>query len=187
MARILPEMVPDSPLRSRQRRTGLVTAVLVSVGIAVRSEFFGPAKPDAMSYVAVAFVVLADVAVVIYGWRAHDGFLVRPTRSVRRRTLLRRGQPFRQGGQGAAYGRDLAAGTGGAPVLAGRWPALRAASRLMPGPAGRRWLAEAQSLLSEVDAGQRQAAARSYLRSVPRLALMMWLAELSRRARRHLR
>lgn len=187
MASTLPEIVPDSPMRARQRRTGLVFAVLISIGIAVRSEFFGPAKPDAMSYVAVAFIFLADVAVVIYGWRAHDGFLVRPSRSVRLPRPLRRRQPFRHGGEGAAYGRGPAAGAGGAPVLAGRWPALHAASRLMPGPAGRRWLAEAQSLLSEVDAGRRQAAARSYLRSVPRLVLMMWLAELSRRARRRLR
>jgi hypothetical protein len=187
MARTLPEIVPDSPPRARQRRAGLVTAVLISTGIAVHSEFFGPVKPDAMSYVAIAFIVVANVGVVVYGWRAHDGFLVRPTRSVRLPRPWRRGRPFRHGGEGAAYGRGPAAGAGSAPLLAGRWPALHAASRLMPGPAGRRWLAEAQSLLSEVDARQRQAAARSYLRSAPRLVLMMWLAELSRRARRRLR
>jgi hypothetical protein len=187
MARTLPEIVPDSPLRARRRRAGLVTVVSISTGIAVRSEFFGPVKPDAMSYVAVAFIFVANVGVVIYGWRAHDGFLVRPTRPVRRGRPFRLGQLFRHGGEGAAYGSGPAAGAGSAPVMAGRWPALRAASRLMPGPAGRRWLAEAQSLLSEVDAGQRQAAARSYLRSVPGLVLMMWLAELSRRARRRLR
>ena len=187
MPRMLPEMLRDTPLRARQRRIGLVSAVLISTGIAVRAEFFGPVKPDAMSFVAVAFIFVANVGIATFGWRAHDGFLVRPTRPVRLRRPFRRGQQFRHGGEGAVYGRGPAAGAGSAPVIAGRWPALRAASRLMPGPAGRRWLAEAQSLLSEVDAGQRQAAARSYLRSVPGLVLMMWLAELSRRARRRLR
>ncbi len=187
MARILPAMVPDSPLRARQRRIRLGTAGLISTGIAIHSEFFGPAKPNAMSYVVVAVICLPNVALLIYGWRTHDEFLVRPARSVRLSRLLRRGQPSRPGREGAAYGRGPAAGAWSAPVTAGRWPALRAASRLMPGPAGRRWLAEAQSLLAEADAGQRQAAVRSYLRSVPRLVLMMWLAELARHARRHLR
>jgi len=187
MPRMLPEMLRDTPLRARQRRIGLVSAVLISTGIAVRAEFFGPVKPDAMSFVAVASIFVANVGIATFGWRAHDGFLVRPTRPVRLRRPFRRGQQFRHGGEGAVYGRGPAAGAGSAPVIAGRWPALCAASRLMPGPAGRRWLAEAQSLLSEVDAGQRQAAARSYLRSVPRLVLMMWLAELSRHVRRRLR
>ena len=200
MPRTLPEMVPDSPSRARQRRAGLITAVLISSGIAVRSEFFGSAKPDAMSYVAVAFIFVANIGVVVFGWRAHDGFLVRPNRRgrpgqlVRPSRLLRRGGLARRGRDGAAYGTSPAAGAGRVPATPDRWettadcwPALRAASRLMPGPAGRRWLAEAVSLLSELDAGRRRAAERSYLRSAPRLVLMMWIAELSRRARRRLR
>jgi hypothetical protein len=47
-------------------------------------------------------------------------------------------------------------------------------SRLMPGPAGRRWLAEAESLLSEIAPDRRGSAIRSYLLSAPRLAVMMW-------------
>ena len=47
---------------------------------------------------------------------------------------------------------------------------LAMVSRLMPGSAGRRWLAEAESLLSEVTAARRGAAVRSYLLSAPRLA-----------------
>jgi hypothetical protein len=57
-------------------------------------------------------------------------------------------------------------------------------SRLMPASAGRRWLAEAESLLAEVTSSQRGAAVRSYMRSAPRLAAMMWVHELLRRARR---
>ena len=60
---------------------------------------------------------------------------------------------------------------------------LRAVARLMPPAAGRRWLAEADSLLFEVPAGRRGKVVRSYLLSAPRLVLMMWAAELSRRPR----
>ena len=49
--------------------------------------------------------------------------------------------------------------------------------------AGRRWLAEAESLLAEVAAARRGAANRSYLLSAPRLPVMMWAREFLRRAR----
>jgi hypothetical protein len=52
----------------------------------------------------------------------------------------------------------------------------------MPAAASRRWLAEADSLLFEMAAGQRRKAVRSYLLSAPRLLAMMWAGELSRRA-----
>ena len=64
-----------------------------------------------------------------------------------------------------------------------RWRTLAAVSRLMPASAGRRWLAEAGSLLAEVPAARRGAAVRSYLRSAPRLAVMMWARAVLRRAR----
>jgi hypothetical protein len=57
------------------------------------------------------------------------------------------------------------------------------ASRLMPGSAGRRWLTEAESVLSEIAAARRGAAVRSYLLSAPRLMVMMWAREILRRAR----
>ena len=53
---------------------------------------------------------------------------------------------------------------------------LAVVSRLMPRPAGRRWLAE-------VTAARRGTAVRSYLLSAPRLAVMMWTREVLRRAR----
>jgi hypothetical protein len=55
-------------------------------------------------------------------------------------------------------------------------------SRMMPTPSGQRWLAEAESLLSEIAAARRGAAVRSYLRSAPRLTVMMWAHDLLRRA-----
>jgi hypothetical protein len=53
----------------------------------------------------------------------------------------------------------------------------------MPPAAGRRCLAEADSLPFEVSAGRRGKVVRSYLLSARRLMLMMWAAELSRRPR----
>jgi predicted nucleic acid-binding Zn ribbon protein len=79
-----------------------------------------------------------------------------------------------------AHGRDA---DGPAAVAAHRWHTLVIVSRLMPRQAGRRWLAEAESLLSEIPAFQRDAAIRSYLVSAPRLAVMMWVRESQRRAR----
>jgi hypothetical protein len=58
---------------------------------------------------------------------------------------------------------------------------LAAMSRLMPGAAGRRWLAEAESVLAEVAPTKRRKAVRSYVLSAPRLALIMWTRELRRR------
>jgi hypothetical protein len=57
-------------------------------------------------------------------------------------------------------------------------------SRMMPGPAGRRWLAEAESVLWEITAARRSAAVRSYLLSGPRVAAVMWACACLRRVRR---
>jgi hypothetical protein len=64
------------------------------------------------------------------------------------------------------------------------WPTLVVLSQVMPRSAGRRWLAEASSLLSEITGARRGAAVRSYLVSAPRLVVMMWAREVSRRLRR---
>jgi hypothetical protein len=64
-----------------------------------------------------------------------------------------------------------------------RWRALVTVSRLMPRSAGRRWLAEAESLLAEITDARRQAAIRSYLLPAPRLAMMMWARVVLRWAR----
>jgi hypothetical protein len=78
-------------------------------------------------------------------------------------------------------GRDDVDGPVGEAVRG--WRTLAVVSRLMPASAGRRWLAEAESLLSEITAARRGPAVRSYLLSAPRLAVMMWVREAGRRAR----
>jgi len=93
-----------------------------------------------------------------------------------------RGGGRRGHGQGSGLSRggrddDGPAGT------AHQWRTLAMVSRLMPGPGGRRWLAEAESLLSEIAPAGRGAAIRSYLLSAPRLVVMMWARETRRRAR----
>ena len=86
------------------------------------------------------------------------------------------------GGKGSGLsGRGRDDGPAGEAVH--RWRTLAMVSRLMPASAGRRWLAEAQSVLAEAAAARRGAAVRSYLRSAPRLAVMMWAREVLRRAR----
>jgi len=55
-------------------------------------------------------------------------------------------------------------------------------SRLMPRSAGRRWLAEAESVLAETTAARRGAVVRSYLLSAPWLVVMMWARQILRRA-----
>jgi hypothetical protein len=93
------------------------------------------------------------------------------------------------GGRPAGRGRDRVIGgrgrddDGPAGAAAHQWRALVMVSRLMPRSAGRRWLAEAECLLSEIAAAQRGAAICSYLLSAPRLAVMMWAREVLRGAR----
>jgi hypothetical protein len=66
---------------------------------------------------------------------------------------------LRQGNGLSGRGRDDGDGpVGGA---AHQWRTLAVMSRLMPASAGRRWLAEAESLLAEVAAARRGAAVRS--------------------------
>jgi hypothetical protein len=81
----------------------------------------------------------------------------------------------------SGLGRDDAAGPAG--VVASRRHMLVMASRLTPRSAGRRWLAEVDSLLSEITPARRAPAVRSYLLSAPRLAVMMWAREALRRPR----
>jgi hypothetical protein len=85
--------------------------------------------------------------------------------------------------RGGQRGRREMSGLGGRdPALGGRLDGQAAhrrhglvmVSRMMPGPAGRRWLAEAESVLWEITAARRGAAVRSYLLSGPRVAAAMW-------------
>lgn len=89
---------------------------------------------------------------------------------------------------GGPRGRRQMSGLGGRdPALDGlvahRRHGLVMVSRMMPGSAGRRWLAEAESVLWEIAAARRGAAARSYLLSGPRVAAVMWTHACLRRLR----
>jgi hypothetical protein len=86
---------------------------------------------------------------------------------------------------GGPSGRREMSGLGGRldRRAARRRHGLVMVSRMMPGSAGRRWLAEAQSVLWEITAAQRGAAVRSYLLSAPRVATAMWVHACLRRVR----
>ncbi len=152
----------DPRLRMRQRRAGMVAGAALSCGLAVWAMFqVGNPGP--------ALVILADAALITAYWPrggGRDGFL-----------------PRGSGRGGGLRGSGREGGTGRALVPLRWWPAVSLASRLMPRDAGRRWLAEAESVLSEIDAGRLRAAIRSYLFSAPRLVVKMWARELSLRAR----
>ena len=85
--------------------------------------------------------------------------------------MLRKGRGHGRGSGLSGRGRDDGDGSAGEAVRG--WHALAVVARLMPRAAGRRWRAEAESLLAEVTAARRGAAVRSYLLSAPRLAVMM--------------
>jgi hypothetical protein len=103
-----------------------------------------------------------------------------PRRRAGRRLVLRNGSGRGRDSGLSGRGRD---DDGPAGEAARRWRALAVVSRLMPRTAGRRWLAEAESLLAEVTAARRGAAVRSYLLSAPRLTVMMWARQVLRRLR----
>jgi hypothetical protein len=103
-------------------------------------------------------------------------------------SMRQAGPPYRRGrggdsrrrhrGRDGGLGGHARDGAESAGPTAYQWRALLVVSRMMPGSAGRRWLAEAESLLSEIAPARRGAAARSYLRSAPRLTAMMWAREV---------
>jgi hypothetical protein len=106
-------------------------------------------------------------------------------------SMRRIGPPYRRGGGGGGSrpGRRGGDGGDGALIRGDVGPdgpavyqrrTLLMVSRMMPGSAGHRWLAEAESLLSEIAAARRGAAVRSYLLSAPRLMAMLWARELLR-------
>jgi len=94
----------------------------------------------------------------------------------------REGLRMRRGTSGTTGlgGRGRGAGDRPDGVAAYRWHGLVMVSRMMPGAAGRRWLAEAQSVLWEIADSRRAPAVRSYLLSGPRLAAVMWAHEALR-------
>jgi hypothetical protein len=158
---------PESPLRARQRKTGLIFGAVTSCSLALFALLTGP-RPGPMVYFALASIAVGNAAVVYIGWREADGFPLRE----RRRRGGRNGVPYSRAMDRAAW-----------PAPAGGPPVLRAVARLMPPSAGRRWLAEAEGLLFELAPERRGRTVRNYLLSAPRLVVIMWASRLSRQAR----
>jgi hypothetical protein len=157
-------MLPHPPFSAKQKKVILVTLATASCGIGAITLLIAGAND--LTLLALVGIVISNVGCARIGWPASGGLPV----------------PVRDGRQGGVPGRGLDGDAGPALTPAGRRLALRAVARLMPPAAGRRWLAEANSLLFEVAAGRRGKAARSYLLSAPRLVVLMWAGELSRRA-----
>jgi hypothetical protein len=143
--RLMPDLGPRNERVKQRVRVGLCIAMgATTVLLLIRPGW---------TWVPVAFVTAVSVIVT----RGASGD---PPARRRRRGGLSGG------------GRDDDDGPAG--VAGYRWHALVIVSRLMPRSAGRRWLAEAESLLSEITPARRGAAIRSYLLSAPRLIVMMW-------------
>ena len=151
-------MMPDIEREERRKKRAPVIAFIL----------FGMLVVAALVQPGWQWVPLAVGAVAITAVGVGIDLPGRPSRGSRR------GNGF----SGRGRGDDDRA----VDATAHRWRMLVMASRLMPRPAGRRWLAEAESLLSEITAAQRGAATRSYLLSAPRLAVMMWARKVQRRA-----
>ena len=155
-------MVPDTdPRKERVRRwarTGICVAMIAMTVLLLSHPRWGWVTPVFCGTVAGLSTVARSGELPGHRWLARGG---------------ERGG----GGRGRDDGRPAGV------TATHRWPSLVLVSRLMPRPAGRRWLAEAESLLSEISSARRRAAVRSYLLSAPRLSVTMWALAARRRAR----
>jgi hypothetical protein len=165
-------MLPDSPVPARRKKAVLILGAMTSCGFGVISLLIGP-PARLPTLLVLALVVVGNVGIVICAWPATDGFLIRV-----------RGERKRRTGKGGPAGFGLDGDARHVPTAVAGRLALRAAARLMPRAAGRRWLAEAESVLFEMPSEWRGIAVRSYLRCVPRLAVMLWARWLMRRTGR---
>jgi hypothetical protein len=169
---MMPAVDPRDDTRKRRGRViGTITAVTVVAATALSGTRFR----DWAQWLLASEVIVVT-AVTVAADRGRPG-----------RGRARRGRPRDGGGNGNGGHSSASARSQGEAV-----PAVEACrqrrllltvSRLMPRQSGQRWLAEAESLLSEIAAARRGAAVRSYLRSAPRLTVMMWAHEVLRRAR----
>jgi hypothetical protein len=172
---MMPAVDPREAARKKRARFAAIVTALTVVAATTLSDSHFRGWVWALWLVSGAIILVATVV------RSHLG------------SLYRRGV----GGRSTRQGRD-AGFAGDLTDQAGRddpgtyhetyhetyqWRTLFLLSRLMPGSGGDRWLAEVESLLSEIAPARRGAAVRSYLRSAPRLMTMMWAHELRRRAR----
>ena len=157
-------MMPDIDREERRKKRAPVIAFILfgTLVVTALTQRFSPGWQWVPLAVGVVAVTAVGVTIDLPGGRG-------------------RGRGRQRGSGLAGRGRDDDDGPAGA--VAHRWPMLRMVARLMPRPAGRRWLAEAESLLAEIAPGFRAAALRSYLLSAAGLVVMMWVREAQRRAR----
>ena len=169
---MMPAIDPGEERRKKRGRA----AALIGSGTIIVSSVFQPGwwilGTDPKNWVLFAAGTVASTAV------AASGDL---PRSRGKGSARGSGRGTGRGSGPTGHGRDDDHGLAGA--AAHRWRVLVMASRLMPRSAGARWLAEAESLLSEIAPVRRGAAMRSYLLTAPRLAVTMWAREVLRRAR----
>ena len=157
-----------NPRDERRKKRGRAAA-LISCGTIITSSLFHPGwwvlGTNPRNWVLLGVGTVISVAVALSAdlpsGRGRDG----------------------HGRDGGLTGRGGNDGDGPAGAAAHRWRVLKVVSLLMPGPAGRRWLAEAESLLAEIKPGRRGAAIRSYLVTAPWLAVTMWARAAQWRAR----
>ena len=159
--------MPDIDREERRKKRAPVVAFIVC-GTAVVSGLFQPDWQWVPLAVGMSAAIAVGASIDLPGARGRGS------------------GPSGRHGRGSGLsgrGRDADDDDGPVGAAAHRWPMLVMVSRLMPWSAGRRWLAEAESLLSEITAARRGAAIRSYLLSAPRLVVMMWARKVLRRAR----
>jgi hypothetical protein len=173
---MMPAVDPREDARKRRSRfVGIQTVVtIIAATMLSESRFRG--------WLWVLWLVSFTIIIAFTAFFIHQiGPPYRRGRDIGRRP----GRPHRRGGDGEVgeAGGHLRGDAGPAGPAPYQWRTLVIVSRMMPGSAGRRWLAEAESLLSEIAAARRGAAVRSYLRSAPRLTVMMWAREVLRLAR----
>jgi hypothetical protein len=170
-------VVPDIDREQRRKNRGRVGAFIGFAAMAI-SALFQPG----WEWVPLAVGVSAGIAVAasadLARRRGRDSGLTGRALIL----LIRDGTVA--GGRGSALtGPGHDDDEGSADPAAHHWRMLAMVSRLMPRPAGHRWLAEAEGLLSEIAPIRRGAAIRSYLLSAPWLAVLMWARAAQRRAR----
>jgi hypothetical protein len=173
----MPAVDPREDTRKRRSRfVGIQTVVTIIAATMLSESRF-------RDWVWVLWLVSFTIIIVFTTFFIHQ---IGPPYRRGRDAGSRPGRPHRRGRDSDASdavevgGRGDAGPAGPTPY---QWRTLLMVSRMMPGSAGRRWLAEAESLLSEIAVARRGAAVRSYLRSAPRLTVMMWAHELLRLAR----
>jgi len=163
------------PRDDARKRRGQIIGIVSAVTVVAAAALSGTRFRDWATWLLGTEVIVVTAIVVVTDRGRPGGVRVRNTRP-------RDGR--KNGGNSAISAHDQhEAGPVAPPAPRRQRRLLITVSRIMPTRSGQRWLAEADSLLSEIAPARRGAAVRSYLRSAPRLTVMMWAHELLRLAR----